>query len=718
MWPRGSSARRRRSSPSRSPARTSPARRHCCSSGAPSHAEKRVCFDSPALSSALRGGKQGFRRYGTCPSSGVVEACLAGQWETWQSWGADAWVVQVLHFGYQVPFRSLPPPLPCSAASVELQPFFHPWAGSVRCSCRPVGQGGYRACSSFARLLHPSLCDSQGHRCVAHGDRPLAPERLCGCLPFSYGDHPNRSSTPSGRGLVGVSGSPRCLPSGSGSSIFSPVPQVLRGRVGLPVLRSLFWPSTAPQVFTRIMALVSAIMHHHGFRILWYLDDWLVLASTFQESVRARDFLLWLCQRLGIRVNLPKSSLTPMQTQDYLGITVQTIPLRVFPTLKWTQKLSLLLQDFLSTRSHPVCVWRQLLGIMSSMSALVPGFRLHMRALQIRLNVAGRLQLDDFLVEWNFDCHQDLLWWSDVSYLQVGMPLGESLPDLCLFTDVSDTGWGSSLGDFHLSGSWSPLSSRFSINHRELLAVLLALRGFHPSLWGHVVAVFSDNTTALAYLKKQGGTRSTTLNTVAQSVLRFCEDYHIQLLPQFIPGKMNVLADSLSRKNQVIGSEWTLCGGVSPASSPLASHHQPLCDLPQSQVAGLLFPTVDPQSAGTDAMLQSWDGLQAYAFPPFGLLSWVLAKVRQSQGLKLMLIATFWPQHPWFPDFLELLVEIPSFLPRWRDLLKQPHFHHYHQNLHVLQLTAWRISSDPRAILDSLWWWLVSLPSAGNVPLV
>ena len=168
-----------------------------------------------------------------------------------------------------------------------------------------------------------------------------------------------------------------------------------------------------------------------------------------------------------------------------------------------------------------------------------------MRALQIRLDVAGRLQTDDFLVKWDSDCCPDLLWWSDVSHLQVGMPLGESLPELCLFTDASNTGWGASLGDVHLAGSWSPLSSRFSINHRELLAVLLALRGFLPSLCGLVVAVFSDNTTALAYLKKQGGTRSATLNTVAQSILRFCEDSRIQLLPQFIPGKMNVLADSL-----------------------------------------------------------------------------------------------------------------------------------------------------------------------------
>ena len=27
----------------------------------------------------------------------------------WESWGADAWVIQVLRYGYRVPFRSRPP---------------------------------------------------------------------------------------------------------------------------------------------------------------------------------------------------------------------------------------------------------------------------------------------------------------------------------------------------------------------------------------------------------------------------------------------------------------------------------------------------------------------------------------------------------------------------------------------------------------------------------
>ena len=58
-----------------------------------------------------------------------------------------------------------------------------------------------------------------------------------------------------------------------------------------------------------------------------------------------------------------------------------------------------------------------MLGIMSSMSALIPGSRLRMRSFQLRLNVAGRLQWDDFLVVWDSDWHRDLLWWSDVSHL-------------------------------------------------------------------------------------------------------------------------------------------------------------------------------------------------------------------------------------------------------------------------------------------------------------
>ena len=121
-------------------------------------------------------------------------------------------------------------------------------------------------------------------------------------------------------------------------------------------------------------------------------------------------------------------------------MTITTSPLRVFPTLNRVQKLSLLLQEFRSDRLHPVSVWRRLLGVMSSMSAIVPGALLHMRSLQLRLNASGPLAPNEDLVSWDDVCLRDLRWWSDESHLLVGLPLGEDHPDLFLYSDVSENG--------------------------------------------------------------------------------------------------------------------------------------------------------------------------------------------------------------------------------------------------------------------------------------
>ena len=87
---------------------------------------------------------------------------------------------------------------------------------------------------------------------------------------------------------------------------------------------------TAPQVFTRMMALVSGVMHGRGFRMLRYLDDWLVLASSLEGICKARDCLLELCRILSITINLPKSSLTPAQSIQYLGMSIDSVSIESF----------------------------------------------------------------------------------------------------------------------------------------------------------------------------------------------------------------------------------------------------------------------------------------------------------------------------------------------------------------------------------------------------
>ena len=97
-------------------------------------------------------------------------------------------------------------------------------------------------CTSFPGLLQLSLCDSQGHRWVAPGDRPLTPQQLGGCLPFPHGDYPVCSPISPSQRLDGIPGSPGCIPPCSGPSVFTTLPEVLRVRVGLPVPHPLLRP--------------------------------------------------------------------------------------------------------------------------------------------------------------------------------------------------------------------------------------------------------------------------------------------------------------------------------------------------------------------------------------------------------------------------------------------------------------------------------------------
>ena len=55
-----------------------------------------------------------------------------------------------------------------------------------------------------------------------------------------------------------------------------------------------FGLSTAPQVFTRVMAPVSAILHSMGIRMRRYLDDWLVQSSSRDSLVRDLQTVLSL----------------------------------------------------------------------------------------------------------------------------------------------------------------------------------------------------------------------------------------------------------------------------------------------------------------------------------------------------------------------------------------------------------------------------------------
>ena len=147
-----------------------------------------------------------------------------------------------------------------------------------------------------------------------------------------------------------------------------------------------FGLSTAPQVFSRVMAPVSAILHAMGIRMSKYLDDWLVQSSSRESLLRDLQTVLRLCHELGVVINREKSHLVPSQVMQYLGVVINTQSFVASPSPDRISRLLSTAGEFRSSASPPARLWLSLLGMLSSLAHLVPGGRLLMRSLQLCLN--------------------------------------------------------------------------------------------------------------------------------------------------------------------------------------------------------------------------------------------------------------------------------------------------------------------------------------------
>ena len=635
--------------------------------------------------------------------------CLSLAWTSWRDKGAESWVVEVLREGYKIPFHSLPP----LSKDPRLLPSYSPSSIKGRALREELlaleSKGALEPAPpspGFYSRMFVVTKASGGWRPIidlSHLNKFVAVSRFKMETVQSV-----ISSIRPNDWMVSIDLKDAYLqvpihPDSRKHLRFVTPRGVFQFRV------LCFGLSTAPQVFTRVMAPVSVFLHTQGVRMLRYLDDWLIQASSESACLQARDLVLKTCHQLNILVNLQKSHLEPTRKATYLGMVLDSTISKVFPTQKRQDTLLSIIREFLSSVDQPAALWRSLLGHLSSLTQIVPGGRLRMRALQFALRRQWDYLDDSIRIPWDQSCRMDLDWWADPTHLGQGMPIQTFPPDLLLWTDASDEGWGAHLDQQFASGLWSAREAQCSINWRELRAIRLGLLAFQSQLIDQHVGLFCDNTTAIAYLRKQGGTVSENLNEEAQAILRWAEGNSILLSPQFILGRQNVVADSLSRSQQVIASEWTLC---QQEVDLLLKKWPATVDLFATSLNNRLpvyySPIQDPQAIGVDSMLHSWNHLQAYAFPPFALIRPVLNKIRQTVSAEFTLVAPLWPQKEWFPDLLDLLLEPPVRLPRRVDLLRQPHFHRFHQGLPSLNLHAWRLSSNPPCRRASLERWLSS----------
>ena len=126
--------------------------------------------------------------------------------------------------------------------------------------------------------------------------------------------------------------------------------------------------------------------------------------------------------------------------------------------------------------------------------------------------------------------------------------------------------------------------------------------------------------------------RSGSLCALRWRLLSWCHRRGIVLRACHIPGHLNVIADKLSRHNQVIQTESISAGVQSLVLKMGLAKCRPVCNLFQSQTPQVCFPVPDQRAWAVDALSLPWENLNAYAFPPVSLPGQVISKL-MDQGL-------------------------------------------------------------------------------------
>lgn len=453
----------------------------------------------------------------------------------------------------------------------------------------------------------------------------------------------------------------------------------------------------SPWVFTRVVATLVGHLRRLGLRIFYYLDDWLLVAGSRELLESHLQLALLWTQDLGFLVNWKKSSLTPQRVPSFLGAHLDIPNLLARPVERRVLALQAVIQELTSSPFAPALLWQKFLGHLASFVDLVPNCRLLMRPLQLHFLRFFTPLTDpqDKLVPMSPEILVLCRAWASPSRLLVGKPFAPPPPSLVITTDASRLGWGAVLHSHRVSGVWSKKESLDHINSLELKAVFLALQNLESHVLGHSVLIRSDNMTVVSFINHQGGTHSSSLCHLTLDLWDWCLLRGIFLHAAHIPGEENLVADFLSR-GKFLPSEWVLDPGVFRKICQVSSP-PPEIDLFASAL-NFRLPKYcsrcpDAQAWRIDALSFPWRYLRLYAFPPFSLLPRILDKVAQDQA-DLLLVAPYWPQRPWFPRLLSLLVGLPKTLPVLEDLIVQPLSLTPHPRVESLHLSLWPLSGS------------------------
>ena len=311
-----------------------------------------------------------------------------------------------------------------------------------------------------------------------------------------------------------------------------------------------FGASRSPEVFNSLTQAVRSIMEAKGFPgIVAYLDDFLIVSSTFDECLQTLNTLITLLRQLGFWINYNKVE-GPVQRITFLGIILDTVSMKLqLPS----DKLQDLYGDLTNMLSKPKVSKKSLQKIAGKMNWAVQciyGGRFYLRRILDSINT---LKKPWHRTRVTSAMRQDIHWW--IMFMESfngTMDMVEYRPVTPVFIDACNTAAGAFYGQDWTYTPWNkcwPAVKNHHINFKEVLALEPAVQRWAPLWRNRKVLVHTDNQTAAAIINK-GSCRDKLTMASLRRIFWLSAVYNFRIYAIYLPGVQNTIADCVSRLHE------------------------------------------------------------------------------------------------------------------------------------------------------------------------
>lgn len=316
----------------------------------------------------------------------------------------------------------------------------------------------------------------------------------------------------------------------------------------------------APEVAHRFTCAILGIMRRQGFhRLVGIMDDFLVMADTYDECMHAWLTLKSLLERLGFRVNAKAhKSVPPSQRQKFVGVLLDSLAMQAKLDGEKLSKAQVLLTSFIPRAKCTQGDVQELVGFLQWCSKVVYGGRAFLRRL---IDLQNSVSKPWHHVRVSEGARADAIWW-----LEEGLPRFNGAAMIVSSTPVSpvcfqcDACGAGGMGVFLEGGfvglTLAQVAAMFDdapppgqhIAVYETFVILVAVRLFPLCVVGCHLGVRSDNTETVAAVNKFTARRPLVMQYMRE-LFSLSVSLQFRISATHLPGRLNGLADALSRQD-------------------------------------------------------------------------------------------------------------------------------------------------------------------------